>query len=69
MPADTRAVAALRAGRKPAEDSKNLRQEVLALKKTTRDFRKHLDELRAESKSVASAKTTGPADSKSKEKI
>jgi hypothetical protein len=66
--AATRAIADLRAGRKPADDFKNLRQEVLDLQKITRDLRKQLDELQAESKSVASPKAAGPADSKSKKK-
>jgi aminopeptidase N len=66
--AATRAIADLRAGRKPADDFKNLRQEVLDLQKITRDLRKQLDELQAESKSAASPKAAGPADSKSKKK-
>jgi hypothetical protein len=66
--AATRAITDLRAGRKPADDFKNLRQEVLDLQKTTRDLRKQLDELRSESKGADSAKAAGPADSKSKKK-
>ena len=66
--AATRAITALRAGRKPADDFKNLRQEVLDLQKTTRDLRKQLDELQSESQGAASAKVAGPADSKSKKK-
>jgi HEAT repeat protein len=62
--AATRAIADLRAGRKPSDDLKSLRQEVLALQKTTRDLRKQLDELKEQSP----ASTGGPADSKSKKK-
>jgi aminopeptidase N len=41
-----RAVADLRAARKPVDDFKNLRQEVLDLQKQNRDLRKDLDELK-----------------------
>ncbi len=41
-----RAIAALRAGRKPVDDFKNLRQEVLDLQKANRDLRKDLDDLK-----------------------
>ncbi len=41
-----RAVARLRAGRKPVDDFKNLRQEVLDLQKANRDLRKELDDLK-----------------------
>ena len=41
-----RAVADLRAVRKPVDDFKNLRQEVLDLEKANRDLRKELDELK-----------------------
>ena len=66
--AATRAITALRAGRKPADDFKNLRQEVLDLQKTTRDLRKQLDELQSQTKAADSAKAVGTADSKSKKK-
>jgi aminopeptidase N len=66
--AATRAITALRAGRKPADDFKNLRQEVLDLEKTTRDLRKQLDELQSQTKAADSAKAVGTADSKSKKK-
>ena len=36
----------MRTGRKPVDDFKNLRQEVLELQKANRDLRKELDELR-----------------------
>ena len=41
-----RAVASLRAARKPVDDFKNLRQEVLDLQKENRDLRKDMDELK-----------------------
>lgn len=41
-----RAVATLRAGRKPVDDFKNLRQEVLDLEKANRELRKDLDDLK-----------------------
>jgi aminopeptidase N len=41
-----RAVETLRAGRKPTDDFKNLRSEVMALQKSNRDLRKELDELK-----------------------
>jgi aminopeptidase N len=41
-----RAVAELRAGRKPVDDFKNLRQDVLDLQKASRDLRKELDDLK-----------------------
>jgi HEAT repeat protein len=44
-----RAVTDLRAGRKPVDDFKNLRQEFLDLQKTSRDLRKELDDLKARS--------------------
>jgi len=36
----------LRAARKPVDDFKNLRQEVLDLQKTNRDLKKELDDLK-----------------------
>ncbi len=41
-----RAIATLRAARKPVDDFKNLRQEVLDLQKENRDLRKDLDDLK-----------------------
>jgi aminopeptidase N len=41
-----RAVASLRAARKPADDFKNLRQEVLDLQKENRELRKDMDDLK-----------------------
>ena len=54
-----RAVASLRAGRKPVDDFKNLRQEVLDLQRDNREMRKELDEIKkkAESGSGATAAT------------
>jgi aminopeptidase N len=66
--AATRAITALRAGHKPADDFKNLRQEVLDLQKTTRDLRKQVNELQSESKVTVSTNAVGAADSKSKKK-
>lgn len=66
--AATRAITALRAGRKPADDFKNLRQEVLDLQKTTRELRQQIGELQSETKAADSAKAVGTADSKSKKK-
>jgi len=39
-------MAELRAARKPVDDFKNLRQEVLDLQKTNRDLHKELDDLK-----------------------
>lgn len=44
--AAVRAVADLRAARRPVDDFKNLRQEVLDLQKSNRDFRKEIDDLK-----------------------
>jgi len=41
-----RAITDLRAGRKPVDDFKNLRQEVLELQKSNRELRKELDTLK-----------------------
>jgi aminopeptidase N len=57
-----RAVTDLRAGRKPVDDFKNLRQEVLDLQKANRDLRKELDDL----KKKLEAKETPPAKPRSK---
>ena len=54
-----RAVAQLRAGRKPVEDPRNLRQEVLDLQKANRELRKDLDELKT--KVEARPAKTAPA--------
>ena len=66
--AATRAITTLRAGRKPADDLKDLRQEVLELQKTTRELRQQVEELKSETKAVGSAKSGGKVDSKSKKK-
>jgi aminopeptidase N len=52
-----RAVAQLRAGRKPVDDFKDLRQEVLDLQKANRDLRKELDDLK---KRLAAAPSNPP---------
>jgi aminopeptidase N len=58
-----RIVADLRASRKPIDDFKNLRQEVLDLQKANRDLRKELDDLKKklESVSTLAAKPQPPA--------
>jgi aminopeptidase N len=52
------ALASLRAVRKPVDDFKNLRQEVLDLQKANRDLRKELEDLK---KKVETAKSSIPA--------
>jgi aminopeptidase N len=59
-----RAVADLRAGRKPVDDFKNLRQEVLDLEKANRDLKKDLDDLKKKVESAAKATTNAPAPAK-----
>jgi aminopeptidase N len=68
--AATRAIADLRAARKPVDDFKNLRQEVLDLQKSTRELRKELDELKkkADTKETPPVTPPPPASSKSKKK-
>jgi aminopeptidase N len=53
------AVAGLRAGRKPSDDFKNLRQEVEDLERRNRDLRRDLDELKkeVEARKVAGAQS------------
>ena len=53
-----RAVAELRAGRKPVDDFKNLRQEVLDLEKANRDLRKELDDLKKKVEAVGTRPAT-----------
>ena len=62
--AAARAVFDLRAGRKPVDDFKNLRQEVLDLEKSTRDLSKKLDDL----KKQVEARESAPAGAASKKK-
>jgi aminopeptidase N len=52
-----RAIADLRAGRKPVDDFKNLRQEVLELQKANRELRKELETLKktTEARAVATS--------------
>ncbi len=59
-----RVVAALRAVRKPVDDFKNLRQEVLDLQKANRELRKGLDDVKKKLEAVRS----GPTDVKAKKK-
>lgn len=60
-----RTIATLRSERKPVDDFKNLRQEVLDLQKANRDMRKELDALK---KKVETAKPADASDKKSKNK-
>ena len=55
-----RAVVDLRAGRKPVDDFKNLRQEDLDLQKTNRDLRKELDELKKKFDAAFGGKPSAP---------
>jgi hypothetical protein len=57
-------VAELRAGRKPVDDFKNLRQEVMDLEKAGREQSKELEDL----KKQLAAKDAAPAKSKGKSK-
>jgi aminopeptidase N len=60
-----RAVTTLRAGRKPVDDFKNLRQEVLDLQKANRDLRKEMDELKKKLEALPpAAGTNRPATKK-----
>jgi aminopeptidase N len=61
--AAARAVADLRAARKPVDDFKNLRQEVLDLEKSNRELRKELDELK---RKVDMRETPAPGKEKKK---
>ncbi len=56
-----RAVAELRADRKPADDFKNLRGEVMDLQKSNRDLRKELEDLKKkmDAKDAAATNATG----------
>jgi len=49
------AIESLRAGRKPVDDFKNLRQEVMDLEKTSRDLRKELDGIKKQMQASAAA--------------
>jgi aminopeptidase N len=64
-----RAITDLRAGRKPVDDFKNLRQEVIELQKANREMRKELDTLKktTEAKAVTTpekGKKKGPSSKK-----
>jgi aminopeptidase N len=48
-----RAIADIRAGRKPVDDFKNLRQEVLELQKSNREMRKELETLKKTTEATA----------------
>jgi aminopeptidase N len=51
----------LRAGRKPIDDFKNLRQEVLDLQKGNRDLRRELDELKKKLETVSTMAAKSPS--------
>jgi aminopeptidase N len=61
-----RAVTDLRAGRRPVDDFKNLRQEVLDLEKANRDLRKELDSLKRKVEAAPRGSTTPAASQKGK---
>ena len=60
-----RSMSELRAARKPVDDFKNLRQEVMDLQKTDRELRKELDDL----KKKVEAQATKPASPKPNKKL
>ena len=59
-----RAIIDLRAARKPTDDFKNLRQEVLDLEKANRDLRKELDDLKKKLDARLAAPSARPAKKK-----
>jgi aminopeptidase N len=59
-----KAVADLRAGRKPVDDFKNLRQEVLDLEKASREQSKELENLKKQVEARANAPSKSPSKSK-----
>ena len=59
-----RAIVDLRAARKPTDDFKNLRQEVLDLEKANRDLRKELDDLKKKLDARLAAPSARPAKKK-----
>jgi len=59
-----RAITDLRSGRKPVDDFKNLRQEVLELQKTNRELRKELDTLKKTTEAKAGTTPTDKAKKK-----
>lgn len=62
------AVAKLRAGRKPVDDFKNLRQEVTDLEKANKDLRKDLDDLKKQV-TAKDANTNAKAEANSKTQV
>jgi HEAT repeat protein len=68
QPAAEKAVADLRAGRKPVDDFKNLRQEVLDLEKANRDQRKELEDLKKQFEAKGDTSTKSRAKGKSDKK-
>jgi aminopeptidase N len=59
-----KAVADLRAGRKPVDDFKNLRQEVLDLEKANREERKEIDDLKKQFQARENTPAKAPSKSK-----
>ena len=59
-----RAIAELRADRKPADDFKNLRGEVMDLQKTNRELRKELDDLKKKVEAKDATATNAPGKKK-----
>ena len=57
-------MSALRAARKPVDDFKNLRQEVLNLQKANRDLRKDLDDLKKKVEAKSGNAPAAPAKKK-----
>jgi aminopeptidase N len=60
-----RATADLQAARKPVDDFKNLRQEVLDLEKANRELRKRLDELQKKVEAAGFPRSAGTSNSRS----
>src|SRR6185369_15158832 len=59
-----RAVTTLRSGRKPVDDFKNLRQEVLDLQKANRDLKKEFEDLKNRLQATPALASPSPAVSK-----
>jgi aminopeptidase N len=66
--AAAQAIADLRAARKPVDEFRGLRTEVMDLQKTTRELRKELDALKKKSEANSAGGTAKPAAKKTKSK-
>jgi len=64
-----RAVASLRADRKPVDDFKNLRQEVLDLQKANRDLRKEMDDLKKRIQTGGPGASQAPGNAKPRKPV